>query len=417
MPTRNVSVRDPEREAIDRRRLQAERLMMQSQQGAPQEWNGMRIVPTYGVGQGLTQLGQALLGNKIDRDASQQETELHEQERQAMAASLQGLVPRQTIQPGQPGSGVLRPGQPAPFSSQQQAAMKSIGSLPLDQQGQILGAESANQLFPQASEGFTLAPGARRYSPQGQEIASAPPNVGGESGIPGSLQELDRINEDRAARGEAPMKPEEYLSQRRGSSSDSQLYAQYIMGLPQGMQPLPMDQFLVKYRGDIAGSEAGAKAGVIPAEDRMTAQNKMPRVEAAQRRLQRVVDASTALENNLLAGGPMQGGAIGLTEEGNELDQANAQLLTELTALTRTPGLGAQSDFEQRLAQLVLPTASMFPSVRKKALAELEEFLSDLDYQIARIGSGGQPPAPTQPVADGGDELESLLNKYAPAAQ
>lgn len=107
------------------------------------------------------------------------------------------------------------------------------------------------------------------------------------------------------------------------------------------------------------------------------------RSEAAVRRLERVKSASEALS----VGGPVVGGAAGLTPKGQELNQANAQLITELTALTRIPGVGAQSDLEQRLAQLQLPTPEMYPSVRANAIAELEMFVRDLDAALNNTGA------------------------------
>jgi hypothetical protein len=116
---------------------------------------------------------------------------------------------------------------------------------------------------------------------------------------------------------------------------------------------------------------------------------KPVRLQAALRRLDRVKTASEKLS----FGGPIIGGVVGMTPEGQELDQANAQLLTELTALTRVPGVGAQSDLEQRLAQLQLPTAGMYPAVRANAIKELEQFLGDLEAALTNVGGQGAPSA------------------------
>lgn len=417
MPTKQVSFTDPqtERSALERRRLLAEHLMAQSQQGAPPEWQGQRIMPEYGIGHGLTQLGQALIGRNVERGVSRREDELNTSERKAYADRLRGMVApdaqiRMDDVQGGPSTTTTVPRRPTP---QQESAIQSVNQLPLEAQQNILGQASVSQLFPKSPEPYTLSAGQQRRGANNEVLAEVPPKPGGETGQTGSLQEIAAINEfnRRKAAGEireGEVDPSEYLSARRGTSADKQLYSEYILGLPDGAQPLPMNEFLVQHRGKLAGAETEAKAAVIPADDRITAQNKLPRVEAAQRRLERVLEASAALENNTLSGGPMQGGVIGLTEEGNELDQANAQLLTELTALTRTPGIGSQSDFEQRLQNLVLPSADMYPSVRRKAIAELQAFMEDLSYEIQRIGSG-EPPQ-----AQGAGSIDSLLDKYAP---
>jgi hypothetical protein len=114
---------------------------------------------------------------------------------------------------------------------------------------------------------------------------------------------------------------------------------------------------------------------------------KSVRLDAATRRLERVKQASESMG----IGGPGWGMVSGVTPSGQELEQANSQLIGELTALTRIPGVGSQSDLEQRLATLQLPTAGMYPSVRANAIKELESFLKDLDGAIQKVegGSGG----------------------------
>jgi hypothetical protein len=130
---------------------------------------------------------------------------------------------------------------------------------------------------------------------------------------------------------------------------------------------------------------------------------KPVRLQAAHRRLDRVKQASESLST----GGPIIGGLIGMTPGGQELDQANAQLLTELTALTRVPGVGAQSDLEQRLAQLQLPTAGMYPAVRANAIKELEAFLADLDVALSNVDGGAG-------AVEAVNDINALLDLYAP---
>jgi hypothetical protein len=158
------------------------------------------------------------------------------------------------------------------------------------------------------------------------------------------------------------------------------------------------------------GAEAVAAAegteSVIPVERRLDAQAKQPRIEAATRRLDRVAAASEALGTG---GGKYEGrlrSMIG-TPAAQELEAANAQLIGELTALTRVPGVGSQSDLEQRLAQLALPDVTQEPEVRAKTVQELHAFIADLDAALQRVGGapqgagasgewgGGAPPMPT----------------------
>lgn len=138
-------------------------------------------------------------------------------------------------------------------------------------------------------------------------------------------------------------------------------------------------------------AETEAVASVVPADARAAAAAKSPRLAAAARRLERVKAASQALGSG---GGPVEGRLRNLvgTPAAQEMEAANAQLINELTALTRIPGVGSQSDLEQRLAQLALPNATQHPSVRARSIQELEAFLTDLGAALDSV-SGQQPAA------------------------
>lgn len=140
----------------------------------------------------------------------------------------------------------------------------------------------------------------------------------------------------------------------------------------------------------LANARAAGAAEVIPAEARSAARDKLPRARAAFRRLGRVADAVEGLADNmLLQGGPFQASALSVTKEGQELDNAVAQLMPEITALTRVPGVGSQSDLEQRLANLALPSSANYPEVNRKAIEELDLFLKDLEAAYSNVAAGG----------------------------
>ena len=153
----------------------------------------------------------------------------------------------------------------------------------------------------------------------------------------------------------------------------------------------------------LAAAKAQGTESVITAEQRQSARDKMPRARAASRRLSRAADAVENLADNMiLSGGPFQASALSVTKEGQELDQAVAQLIPEITALTRVPGVGSQSDLEQRLANLSMPSSGNYPEVNRKAIEELETFLNDLEAAYATIAGGNQQPGAE---ASGNDPL------------
>lgn len=96
----------------------------------------------------------------------------------------------------------------------------------------------------------------------GKPVYTAPAKDLGDSGKPGSLQELDAINRDRATRGLPPMRPEEYLEQRRGTSADQQAYNQYLSDLPEGKTALPFDEYIANFKGRTAGAQQLGEVGM-----------------------------------------------------------------------------------------------------------------------------------------------------------
>lgn len=157
------------------------------------------------------------------------------------------------------------------------------------------------------------------------------------------------------------------------------------------------------YRFNADGSLAAIPGGpadkpkLAPGEAkaRREAQAKLPTVEAAMRRIERLAQASENLGNWVADGGPLDGPILSNTKSGQELTQSGASLMPVLTALTRVPGIGAQSDLEQRLAQLQIPDPSMYPEVRAKAVAELRQFMQDLRQAYVNVAQGATAAAAT----------------------
>ena len=154
---------------------------------------------------------------------------------------------------------------------------------------------------------------------------------------------------------------------------------------------LAAEQRAVTTRGqDLAAAErAKPKLSATERKQMKDAGIKLPRVQAALRRVDRVESAFNALKDNpLFNGGPIDKYALTLTKEGQEARASNAQLLKELTALTRVPGVGSQSDLEQRLEALTLPGLELGPDVNDKSISELKLFIADLQAAYQNLSSG-----------------------------
>ncbi len=125
---------------------------------------------------------------------------------------------------------------------------------------------------------------------------------------------------------------------------------------------------------------------------------KMAQFNTAERAIKRLETAANSIASNkMFDGGPMDKLVLGKLPQGQELEQAGASLLPVLTALTRVPGVGAQSDLESRLASMQMPSAEFPPDVNKRAVVALRAYIRDLRSAYQTVG-----PAPQQQPATGG---------------
>jgi hypothetical protein len=178
-------------------------------------------------------------------------------------------------------------------------------------------------------------------------------------------------------------------------------------GLPQGTSA----QIDSNGKIDILNKREGLSA----AEQKTVreAKMRMPRLNAAMRRVERLGSAVAALSDNpMFNGGPMDAKVLQYRPEGREVMAASAQLMPELTALTRVPGIGSQSDLEARLASLAMPSLEMPPEVNARSQAELVAFVKDLQAAYESLLQGGQeqPQQPAQPAPAAPTQGPSVSN-------
>lgn len=125
-------------------------------------------------------------------------------------------------------------------------------------------------------------------------------------------------------------------------------------------------------------------------------QAKLAQFDTVQRGLDRLEKAAQSIAGNkVFDGGPLDQYAIKYTPQGQEIQQAGASLMPILTALTRVPGVGSQSDLEAHLAQLQLPSAEFPPEVNQRAVQALRDYMRDLKsaYQNANGSAPQAAPA------------------------
>lgn len=117
---------------------------------------------------------------------------------------------------------------------------------------------------------------------------------------------------------------------------------------------------------------------------------KAPQLNAVERGVDRMDAALKALDKGAVADtGPLDQYVQKWTAEGQELETAVGAIQNAMLALTRVPGIGSQSDFEAKIANLQYPSLSARPEVNARTIANLKQFVADLRKQVEGAGTGG----------------------------
>lgn len=227
-------------------------------------------------------------------------------------------------------------------------------------------------LMAKAAEGYTLSPGSTRFGADGKEIASVP-----------AAPQRPLASDSALVQVADPTSPTGFKYVRRTEAA----------GMP---APAPRAQNNSKYSPkELEG-----------------ARGKMRIIEAAKRQLAAVKAARDKLKG-AFSSGPFGGGYLP-TEDGSNFDGAVDQLRSTIEGLTRTPGIGAQSDFEARLNQAKIPSRNEYESTRDAKIKGLEDLIYGLESGYSDLLSDGQQPVGGQPSAvdpqDLLDAADAILN-------
>lgn len=145
-------------------------------------------------------------------------------------------------------------------------------------------------------------------------------------------------------------------------------------------------------------------------KQRTAATRQLPQLQAVRRRIDRIKAAAEALAANRYAGtGPIDQLFTARTPEGQELEAAVGGIQNPLLALTRVPGVGAQSDLEARIAGMQFPQLGMDEKANANSIAELEAFYSNLENGFRNVlGDEFPSEAPDDAGTGGGGRRYSV---------
>lgn len=156
------------------------------------------------------------------------------------------------------------------------------------------------------------------------------------------------------------------------------------------------------------GKPAQSKTpGMLTGKQLENAKSKQSLISTARMQLEFLKQKRENIRNTF-ASGPFGMGKIP-TEAGAEFDAAVDPLRVTIRSLTRTPGEGAMSDYESRLAQAQLPTRNTYESVTDQQIQQMEDLLNTLEVGYDNLGA---PKAPVAPASIRKPDAASLRDKY-----
>lgn len=175
--------------------------------------------------------------------------------------------------------------------------------------------------------------------------------------------------------------------------------AAYVEAAKLGVQQQFLPQELAARSQAAIEQTAGQERVKAQQERASNAGAKAPQLNNVDRGLTRIETALGNLGGTFVDTGPIDGQIIRATPEGQELEAAVGAIQNDMLALTRVPGVGSQSDLEQKIANLKYPSIYNAPEVNARNVQQLKQFMQDLRAQIQ--GSSGNNLQTTQTVVDG----------------
>jgi hypothetical protein len=218
--------------------------------------------------------------------------------------------------------------------------------------------------------------------------------------------------------GQGPPQPQdpgplqEFIDPNTGKpiyGSRGQAMGQQAYHAPQAPQQPPV-QFLDDKGNPVWGTreQALGRTPVPPAssqpkplspKDKAAASTKLTLIQQAKKQLQ-LVKQRIKEAKGYSSGGYWGAQSLIPSEKGKLLDGAVDSMRNIITSLTRTPGIGANSDFETRLQQAQLPSRGDREAVQDQKAQSIQDLLDALDGGYSEIISPQDSPVAQQPDGD-----------------
>lgn len=175
-------------------------------------------------------------------------------------------------------------------------------------------------------------------------------------------------------------------------------------------------------RADAAAMDARAARSQASEARQVAAQQKAQQAQQAintrqaqladvQRGVQRVEAALNALDQSRVGTGPVAQAAQRYLPAGQELETAVNAMNNSMLALTRVPGMGAQSDLEARIAGMRFPQLDREEGVNRRTLEDLKRFVSDLSRTASQSDAADRNTIQTSSVVVNGPAQRTIVRR------
>lgn len=326
---------------------------------------GGRVQAQYGIGEGLTQLAEALLARRAGRQAIETRNAADANTRVQNEGVINDLTMDQRPQK------IDAQGQPIAGTEPQQMLNIDTGRPELSARGQALARAVAGQ-DPQQIRQFLMQQQLSRLLPDPSQVAD---------------RDLKRMQIEGGLRDRADARQQRMLElgMRLDASAGTEAErAALRRELASGQQ---------QTQRDIAGMRVDAqserKNSAAASKDAVAAEKRNGRVaslQAALGALSRVQETSNTLGGG---GGFIEGRIPAIGSVAQDFDGAKAQLLATIQSALRVPGIGSQSNLELQSLMAALPERTQEREVRDNQIKGIADRINII---MEREGAGTTPP-------------------------
>ncbi len=326
---------------------------------------GGRVQAQYGIGEGLTQLAEALLARRAGRQAIETRNAADANTRVQNEGVINDLTMDQRPQK------IDAQGQPIAGTEPQQMLDIDTGRPELSARGQALSRAVAGQ-DPQQIRQFLMQQQLSRLLPDPSQVAD---------------RDLKRMQIEGGLRDRADARQQRMLElgMRLDASAGTEAErAALRRELASGQQ---------QTQRDIAGMRVDAqserKNSAAASKDAVAAEKRNGRVaslQAALGALSRVQETSNTLGGG---GGFIEGRIPAIGSVAQDFDGAKAQLLATIQSALRVPGIGSQSNLELQSLMAALPERTQEREVRDNQIKGIADRINII---MEREGAGTTPP-------------------------